>query len=263
MRLEGRDLGYKYGEGPWLFRNLSITIRSGEVVGLTGPSGSGKTSLARLLAGYALPLEGQVSVDDRNDELLRHEMENAAGAAGAVNAVNAVNAAGAVNAVDVVDAVNVTDAEAKLRGTAVAPNYSSVLKRRDLRNRYYPVQLIQQHPERAVNPRWRIERILTEGWTPDSALLESIGVSKDWMNRYPNELSGGELQRCCIARALGPETRFLIADEMTTMLDAVTQAQIWHAVLEIARLRQLGILVISHDPPLVERICHRIINIAE
>ncbi|MBW7458705.1 ATP-binding cassette domain-containing protein, partial [Paenibacillus sepulcri] len=80
---------------------------------------------------------------------------------------------------------------------------------------------------------------------------------------WPNELSGGELQRICIARALGSKTRFVIADEMTTMLDAVTQAQIWHAVLAIARERKLGLLLISHDLHLIERLCHRWIRLGE
>ena len=47
---------------------------------------------------------------------------------------------------------------------------------------------------------------------------------KEWLNRWPSELSGGELQRFCVLMALSPETKFLIADEMTTMLDTITQA---------------------------------------
>lgn len=52
--------------------------------------------------------------------------------------------------------------------------------------------------------------------------IEELGIEEDWLNRYPQELSGGELQRFCIARALGKETRFLIADEISTMLDLIT-----------------------------------------
>ncbi|MDF2724001.1 MAG: nickel transporter ATP-binding protein NikE [Paenibacillus sp.] len=126
---------------------------------------------------------------------------------------------------------------------------------------YHPVQLVLQHPEKAVNPRMPMRRILNEGWTPDRAFRESFGIADEWLQRYPNELSGGELQRFCIARALGPATRFLIADEMTTMLDAITQAQIWHAVLQIARERRLGMLVISHERSLLERLCSRIVEL--
>ncbi|NOV04795.1 ABC transporter ATP-binding protein [Paenibacillus planticolens] len=125
---------------------------------------------------------------------------------------------------------------------------------------FHPVQLVFQHPEKAVNPRWPMHRMLNEGWQPDADLLRSLGIEKEWLQRWPNELSGGELQRFCIARALGPETRFLIADEMTTMLDAITQAQIWHAVLDIAKERNLGVLVISHERKLIQRLCSRVIE---
>lgn len=128
------------------------------------------------------------------------------------------------------------------------------------RNGYHPVQLVFQHPERAVNPRWRLNRVLREGGDPDPAFMEALGIQESWLQRTPNELSGGELQRICIARALGGQTRFLIADEMTTMLDAITQAQIWQAVLEVAKSRNLGLLVISHDLRLIERICGRWIS---
>lgn len=128
------------------------------------------------------------------------------------------------------------------------------------RSGYCPVQLIFQHPEKAVNPRWSMRQILNEGGPVEDTLIASLGIEQAWLDRRPNELSGGELQRFCIARALGPKTRYLIADEMTTMLDAITQAQIWHAVLDIAKKRRLGILVVSHDGPLLRKLCHRIIK---
>lgn len=125
---------------------------------------------------------------------------------------------------------------------------------------YHPVQMIFQHPEKAVNPRWRMKRTLEEGWMPDAGLLNELGIEESWLHRWPNELSGGELQRICIARAFGPKTQFLIADEMTTMLDAITQAQIWHTLIQAVKDRQLGMLVISHDLHLTRRICDRIIT---
>jgi len=122
-----------------------------------------------------------------------------------------------------------------------------------------PVQLVFQHPEKAVNPRWPMRRVLREAEMADHPLLNVLGIQPDWLDRRPGELSGGELQRFCVARALGKETRYLIADEMTTMLDAITQAQIWHAVMDTARQRNLGLLVISHDLDLLNRLCDRII----
>lgn len=125
----------------------------------------------------------------------------------------------------------------------------------------YPVQLIFQHPEKSVNPRWKMRKMLNEGWSPDQELLDLLGIEEKWLDRWPNELSGGELQRFCIARSLGPETRFLIADEMTTMLDAVTQAQIWQGVLNIAKEREMGVIVVSHEAKLIQRLCQRIISL--
>lgn len=125
---------------------------------------------------------------------------------------------------------------------------------------YCPVQLIYQHPERAVNPRWKLGRTLTEAWNPDDGFLQEIGIEKAWLTRYPAELSGGEMQRFCIARAMGPRTKFIIADEMSTMLDVITQAQIWELMLKIVEKRNLGMLVVTHNFALAERICTRVIE---
>ncbi|WP_062408070.1 ABC transporter ATP-binding protein [Paenibacillus naphthalenovorans] len=196
MLLEGRNLGFHYEKGSWIFRGMDIMIKPGEVVGLVGPSGCGKSTLARVLAGYEKPKEGSV-----------------------------------------------------LLNGAPLPSKG-----------FLPVQLIFQHPEKAVNPRWLMRSVLKESWDPDEQLLASLGIEEEWLNRRPGELSGGELQRFCIARALGPNTRFLIADEITTMLDAITQAQIWHAVLEAAEKRGMGMLVISHDKHLIGRVCTRVMK---
>jgi len=128
---------------------------------------------------------------------------------------------------------------------------------------YCPVQLIYQHPEKAINPRWKLEKTLNEVWRPDDSFLTEIGIEKQWLTRYPNELSGGELQRFCIARALGPQTQFIIADEMSTMLDVVTQAQIWKLMLNIIKKRDLGLLVVTHSVELAERICSKVVKFEE
>lgn len=127
---------------------------------------------------------------------------------------------------------------------------------------YNPVQLVFQHPEKAVNPRWQLQKTLNEGWQPDKDILQALGIEDQWLTRWPNELSGGELQRFCVARALGGQTKFLIADEMTSMLDAITQAQIWHVVLEIARKQEIGVLVVSHEQHLIKRLCDRVVGLS-
>ena len=69
-------------------------------------------------------------------------------------------------------------------------------------------------------------------------LINEFGIQQSWMSRYPSELSGGELQRYSVLRSLNPKTKFLIADEMTTMLDAVTQVQILDLVIKIIKKRK-------------------------
>lgn len=128
---------------------------------------------------------------------------------------------------------------------------------------YNPVQLIYQHPEKAVNPRFRMRDVLEESGMLREDVLDRMGIQRGWLNRYPRELSGGELQRFCVARALGEQTRFLIADEISTMLDMITQAQIWQLLLREASERQLGLLIISHNMELLHKICTRVESLTE
>ena len=120
---------------------------------------------------------------------------------------------------------------------------------------FCPVQLIYQHPEKVMNPKWKMSDVLSESWEVPDNLLEDFGIQKSWFTRFPQELSGGELQRFSVLRALNPKTKFLIADEMTTMLDAITQVQILDSVLKIVKERKMGFLLVSHDMDLVDTIC--------
>lgn len=126
---------------------------------------------------------------------------------------------------------------------------------------YCPVQMIWQHPEQAVNPRLRMRNVFEEGDQVETELIKKLGIEPDWMNRFPTELSGGELQRFCIARALGKRTRFLLADENSTMLDLITQSQIWHFLMEETQRRGIGMIVVSHSPELVEKVCTRVVEL--
>ncbi len=121
-----------------------------------------------------------------------------------------------------------------------------------------PVQLIYQHPEQAVNPRWRLRRVLEESGQVQEELLHALGIEQEWLERFPIELSGGELQRFCVARALMSNASFLICDEMSTMLDVITQAQIWQVVTGEAKKRNIGIVVITHNDYLAGRLCSKV-----
>ena len=126
------------------------------------------------------------------------------------------------------------------------------------------IQILFQHPESAFNPRLRLgdslreigrlhgKDLSKEQMAEDMAVF---GIYEEHLCRYPGQLSGGELQRFCIARALGEKTRFLLADEITAMLDLITQSQIWNFLLEEVRSREIGLLVVSHTDSLLDWIC--------
>lgn len=125
-----------------------------------------------------------------------------------------------------------------------------------------PVQLIYQHPEKAINPRWRLKRVLEESGEMREDVLDAFGIERAWLERFPRELSGGELQRFCVARALMSGAEFLICDEISTMLDVITQAQIWNVVLAEAEKRNMGILAVTHNKHLADRIATRVYDLS-
>ncbi|MFI8337051.1 ATP-binding cassette domain-containing protein [Pseudomonas taetrolens] len=123
---------------------------------------------------------------------------------------------------------------------------------------YCPIQLVPQHPEQTFNPYRTTGESLRDAWSPDAAWLERMAVSPAWLTRRPDELSGGELARIALLRALDPRTRYLIADEVTAQLDAHVQAQVWQVLLEEVKRRELGLIVFSHNQALLEKVCTRI-----
>ena len=128
---------------------------------------------------------------------------------------------------------------------------------------YNPIQLIYQHPEKAMDPRWKVGDTLREAWDVPEELLTAIGAEPDWLTRWPHELSGGQLQRLSILRALSPHTRVLIADEITASLDPITQAQIWSVILKEVERYNMILIAITHNETLAKRICTRMVHIEE
>ena len=126
---------------------------------------------------------------------------------------------------------------------------------------YNPIQLIYQHPEKAMDPRWKVKDSLSEAWDVPDELLRAIGIEPDWLTRWPNELSGGQLQRLSILRALSPKTRVLIADEITASLDPITQAQIWSVILQQVERHDMILIAITHNEALAQRICTRLVHV--
>lgn len=198
MQLEARNISFRYNDrSPWILKDVSLNVQTGERVGLLGPSGRGKSTLIKLMAGYLKPIEGEILLDGK---------------------------------------------PLPVKGTS-------------------PVQLIYQHPEKAINPRWKMKKVLQESGMYKEEIMNRLGIEKDWLERYPRELSGGELQRFCVARSLFVGTQMLLADEISTMLDVITQAQIWNFFIEETEARNIGMVVVSHNRELLKKVCTGIVEL--
>ena len=118
----------------------------------------------------------------------------------------------------------------------------------------HPVQLISQHSEAILDPRVRVGRSLSEACSDDDYrryLQDLLGIDRTWEARFVRELSG-------LVRAFSVRPRYVLADEVTAMMDAVSQAEIWRAMLELQRREPFGMVLVSHSPALVRRVATRV-----
>ena len=158
-----------------------------------------------------------------------------------------------------------TEGEVLLRGEPV-----SCWRAREGRGFYRHVQMVFQNPASAISPRMTIGEFVTQGLLyfhlcPRSnlrgkaqGLLESVGLSGEFLDRLPHQLSGGELQRAVIARAISVNPDVLILDEATSALDASIQRQILDLIDDLRRSRNIACLLITHDLALVRRYAERV-----
>jgi len=137
----------------------------------------------------------------------------------------------------------------------------------DLRRR---VGVVFQQPRLSVDPRMILRNVVAEplraARAPDAMsrvaeLADDVGLTPDLLRRRPHEVSDGQLQRACLARALALSPRYLVCDEMTTMLDASTTAGLVAVIDDYRRTQGAGVLAISHDTVLLGRWADRIVNL--
>ncbi len=133
------------------------------------------------------------------------------------------------------------------------------------------MQMIFQDPFSSLNPRMTVQAILEEGLrvhrvVPRESmqkeveeLLERVGLSRDYIRRFPHEFSGGQRQRISIARAIALRPRLVVADEALSSLDVSVRSQVLNLLQELKREYSLTYLFISHDLAVVRQISHRIL----
>ena len=144
------------------------------------------------------------------------------------------------------------------------------IRGRALREIYQDMQMVFQMPMESFDPRCTLgdgigESLRNMGITRAETrkrvenLLERCGLDKEYADRYPHQVSGGQCQRAAIARALAVSPEILICDEATSALDVTVQKQILDLLTELKQKENLSFILICHDLALVQEFCDRVL----
>ena len=160
---------------------------------------------------------------------------------------------------------DITDGTIKLKG-----KYIHNATAKEIRKIRPSMQMIFQDPQESLNPRMTVEAIISEPLTEHQkltkkekvdrvfALMDSVGLNRDFATRYPHEFSGGQKQRIGIARALALNPELIVCDEPIAALDVSIQAQVVNLLEDLQEQRNLTYLFISHDLGMVRHIATRV-----
>lgn len=219
LRIEHLSVTYGPGDDrPFAVEDVCLELGEKEVLGIVGESGSGKSTVAAAAIGL-LPAGGRVL---SGRILLGGE-----------------------------DVVAMTPAQLRgVRGKRVA------LVPQEAMNALNPVQTIGRQVAEALLVHQTLDR--AEVRRRVRRLLTLVGIDAERVCDYPHQLSGGMRQRVVIAIALANDPAVLIADEPTSGLDVIVQAEVLNLLSELGQRLNLGVLLISHDLPVVQRVAHRV-----
>jgi peptide/nickel transport system ATP-binding protein len=216
--LEVIDLGIAIGAA-CLVKNVSLEVRAGEILGLVGASGSGKSMTALSIMRLLPPAASTTGTTRLNGEIL---------------------------------------------------NVKSAAEMRAIRGR--DIGMVFQEPMSALNPLMRIGDQVAEtvrshrrashaearGFARETLDLVGLQGEQGALDRLPYELSGGQRQRVAIAMAMVLSPQFLIADEPTTALDVIAQAQVLLLLQELVRERNMGMILVTHDLAVIAQLADRV-----
>jgi peptide/nickel transport system ATP-binding protein len=231
--------------------NITFDIKRGEIFGLVGESGCGKTTTGRVLLRIHEPTLGRFYFDKSPEEI--EKIEN------------------------MYKQLETMDSESeeyyKMRAEIIEKSkfidffkhpYKKMIKER------LKLQYIFQDPFTSLDPRMRIDQLIGEGLAYHykmsksqlrdrvKDLIDSVGIPRSAINKYPHEFSGGQRQRFSIARAISMNPKFIVCDESVSALDVSIQSQVLNLLLDLQKEKDLSYMFISHDLTVVEYMCDRI-----
>lgn len=200
--------------------NISFTIKRGEIFALVGESGCGKTTVAHSILGLNHKTSGSIELS-----------------------------------------------VGKWKSSPTEWEKLSISEKREIRKH---IQVVFQDPYSSLNPRMNVQKILEEPFIIHKLcakedrkkrieeLLDNVGLSSEYLSRYPHEFSGGQRQRIGIARALATKPELIIADEPVSALDVSIQAQIINLLQDLQNSFNQTLLFISHDLAVIRHIADRL-----